>query len=315
MNLAPIENYIDEFASKYSCDINAEKPFWDHDLKLNDGSVLRLRGVNSTLVSNEIDDNASNKLLLGKFQSTLKAEDGVCYLVLCHHPLSWLLDQDWVQDHWNARSKIQLFGHKHQQRLSQINQTVIMSAGATQPYREEITWQPRYNYISLEVQNPDNRRLLSVSVYPRIWVEENQCFQADFDASGSQTRQFELELEPWSPPITIAEKIIGGSIQKESDIPASVVKPTPLNTSSKETNMDPARTLTYRFLRLPFVEKIKIAQSLELLQEEDDGLQDYELFARIFKRALDAKVLEILWIKVETAHGEARITSNPFSGR
>ena len=61
----PIANYNREFASKFRCQIDAEHPFWEHDLTLNDGSVLRLHGVNSTLVSDENDNNAGSMLIVG----------------------------------------------------------------------------------------------------------------------------------------------------------------------------------------------------------------------------------------------------------
>lgn len=68
--------------------------------------------------------------------------------------------------------------------------------------------------------------------------------------------------------------------------------------------MNPARRLTYLFLTLPYHVRIRIAQQLELLHDEDKGLHDSELFKRFFQRAKENNLLERLWSEVEDAHGE-----------
>ena len=54
-----LTNY-NRFAVSFGCETKPEQFFWEttekSDYKLNDGSVLRLRGMNSVLVSNEKDD-------------------------------------------------------------------------------------------------------------------------------------------------------------------------------------------------------------------------------------------------------------------
>ena len=81
----PIQNYVD-FAAKYGCGLSPESPFWEQDWPLNDGSTLRIRGVNSTVASDELDNDASYKLVVGKRQLEMSRQDGVEYSVLCHHP-------------------------------------------------------------------------------------------------------------------------------------------------------------------------------------------------------------------------------------
>src|SRR6267142_3599453 len=70
----PLKNYI-EFAATFGCQIGPNSPQWEHDLKLNDGSSLRLHGLNSALVSDNLDDDAEHRLILGTIQSTLGRED------------------------------------------------------------------------------------------------------------------------------------------------------------------------------------------------------------------------------------------------
>src|SRR5690606_36637447 len=59
-----VEEY-NEFAGKYGCRIDADNPNWAHNLNLNDGSILRLHGMNSCLISSEHDDDGENKLIIG----------------------------------------------------------------------------------------------------------------------------------------------------------------------------------------------------------------------------------------------------------
>ena len=80
--------------------------------------------------------------------------------------------------------------------------------------------------------------------------------------------------------------------------------------------MDNARRLVYRFLTLPYHERIAIAQKLQLLEDEDKGVPDAELFQRFFQRAKERVLLGKLWNEVEAAHHvEANRSENPFAGR
>ncbi len=77
--------------------------------------------------------------------------------------------------------------------------------------------------------------------------------------------------------------------------------------------MEPARILTYRFFELPHVKRIDIARELELYMDDDEGLQDYELFDRILMRAQERGLLAKLWDKVEMVHNDGKYKSNPYS--
>jgi len=75
--------------------------------------------------------------------------------------------------------------------------------------------------------------------------------------------------------------------------------------------MDRERTLTYQFFLLPHVVRLEIATNLGLIKDEDEGLPDYELFGRVFKRAASANILDRLWNEVEKKHGHES-GPNPF---
>src|SRR5438477_563260 len=77
--LKPLTNY-NAFAVAYGCSISEELLHWEDSLPLNDGSQLILRGMTSVLVSNELDDDGANKLLLGTVQCSVNEEYGGAYL-------------------------------------------------------------------------------------------------------------------------------------------------------------------------------------------------------------------------------------------
>lgn len=303
MMYRPINNYIQEFASKFNCEFDANKPYVQHNFTLNDGSILKIHGVNSTIVSYKDDNNAENKLVVGKFQSTISREDGVEYLLMCHHPYQWLLDEDARKDHWQNRARIHLFGHKHNQRLDQVNDSVVMTAGAMQPDNREPNWKPRYNFLEIKVVE-GTQRTLNINVYSRVWKEEDQNFQPEFTESGKMYKEFNLPIQNWSKkdaketPLEIKEK------ELTQDMPTI---------SQVSTSADIARKLTYRFLRLPYHKRISIASQLDLLADEDKDIQDSELFQHFFRKAKDSNKLKELWEAVEKAHGDFEIKQNPYN--
>jgi hypothetical protein len=308
----PMQEYV-EFASKFRCQVDHGTPYWQHILKLNDGLTLRIRGLTSTLVSDGLDNSAQYKLVVGNAQCMLLREDGVIYMTLCHHPPQWLLDQDAVDSALNTRAHIQLFGHKHSQRVEQINNTLRITAGAVHPERQESKWEPRYNYLALFVKNESGRRTLEVDVYPRTWKENDteKGFSADFNSDGSDHRHFSLPLDPWTAlPSPSPERVTAKEVTT-SDFSASQGQ-----TDTGGAVMDNARRLVYRFLTLPYHERIAIAQKLQLLEDEDKGIQDAEMFQRFFQRAKERVLLGELWNEVEAAHHVAdKLAENPFAGR
>lgn len=305
----PLRNY-NAFASIFSCQISADNPYWEDDVSLNDTSILRLRGLNSTLISNSFDDDASNKLILGTRQAAAPTEEGVEYLTLCHHPPQWLRDQDDIETYLDARVKIQLFGHKHKFRVHQGLHRVVVSAGAMHPDRREPKWQPRYNLISVAISN-DGTRTLKVSVYPRVWNDNEKIFTAEAGPNDSHSYENSFELASWSASAP-AERV-------EASGPSIASEPTVREVShssgaQEERPMNRNRRMTYRFYTLPYNVRLRVAQGLNLVRDEDRDVPDTKLFDRYFKRAQDNKLLESLWNEVEKAHGDNRFPQNPFTG-
>lgn len=302
-----LENY-NKFAVQFGCDLSVASPYWSRDFFLQDGSILRVRGANSALISDEHDDlRNGNILVLGSHQCTMKNEDGVEHMFLCHHPPQWLMDTDQVE-RLIPRARIQMFGHKHEQKLTEIDKRLRVSAGAVHPERKERDWDPRYNWLAITVAGEADHRTLEVTVYPRVWSKTELKFVADFGrCNGKESCHYSLPIDSWTKPTpsgltspTVPVTVDSGKPPSAQDKPA------------ERSAMDPARTLAHRFLSLSFVRRMEVAQALSLLRDEDEGLSEIERSKRIFVRAKENHQLAQLWNEVERRHGDARYSSNPF---
>lgn len=306
--LEPLAEY-NTFAGRFGCSISAEKHYWERDLKLACGTTIRLRGLTSVLVSNEED--LRTRIVLGEAQTSVQRASGVLHMTLCHHPPDWLLDHDAVEDQLKSKVHIQLFGHKHSQRLDEINGKVRLVAGAMHPERAGGSWLPAYNF--LEISRRDNDRI-GLRVYQRQWNQPDTNFVAWRDPdNGHDHREFlwsgfPVAAKSGTHPVMSHE-------EKDAEVTASVASPVVvLNATGKDDLMPPQnheRRLAYRFLTLPFRHQIAIANSLNVLTDEDRALSDEPLFHELFKRAAAKGLLAKLWDETEKHHADPS-PFNPF---
>lgn len=311
-----LKNYND-FAGKFLSDFNRAQPYWEQDIALNDRSRLRIRGLNSALVSNANDDRGENKLVLGPFVCYLPREEGVEYLVMCHHPPQWLWDQDRVEDYLNNRARIVLFGHKHVQRIykqeTNGQEVLRIHAGAVNPEPGAIAYEPRFNCMRLRVMQRDDERVLQVEVHRRVWDPASTRFIAATDTGGA-CQTFELKLGAWTgrdaavEPLTPQPELTGEPLKIVSD-PLSVIA----TDATKGRMLSAPRRLAYRFMALPYHRRLEVAQALNLLSDEDRGVSDTELFRRFFRRAAERSQLAALWRETEARHPDSTSEENPFS--
>lgn len=313
----PVQGYV-SFAARFQCEVDHQQPYWDDTLDLNDGSLLRLRGLNSTLISDGHDDEEGNKLVLGQFQAQIDTEPDVTNLVLCHHPPDWLRDRDIVTKLLNQRASLQLYGHKHIQSIQYIEQndcspTIQMCAGAVHPQRNSAAWLPRYNVLSVRVLGENDSRILETKVYPRTWQQEREAFGPDSGLEDKQYWQCHMDLPDWQGEQVedFQENPIAASVGKENK--DSDEKPADSRSSHDgQSYRDAARQLAYRFLTLSFAQIVEIGSELNLLADDDEGLHDFELFKKIFDRAKEHGTLAELWEAVEESHGNKDAAENPY---
>lgn len=305
--LLPLRNWL-EFAASFQCNITAERPSWHKDLKMNDGSTLRLLGLNSALISDESDNDAARKLVVGNAQCRLERQEGLEYLVMCHHPPHWLMDHLSFVDLVNSRARIQLYGHQHRQRMDQVNNSLRLFAGALHPNRSETGWTPQYNILSSSVESVDGKRALRIDVFPRVWSETATRFVADHVDGDDDVRTFRLELGPWTPGRESVDE------HKEAPVKPEKVASQGQDTHNQnpDTESDPFRRLVYRYLTLPYTKRLAIALRLRIIREEDTRIEEPEFSLQLMNRAKAGNLLADLWDEVEFEHTGKKPTTNPF---
>ncbi|MDP3543530.1 MAG: metallophosphoesterase [Elusimicrobiota bacterium] len=297
----PLASY-NSFALKFGCSVTPEEPFWKDDILLNDGSTLRLLGLNSTLISDSHDDDGAHKLALGAAQLNIASEAGVENLVLCHHPPQWLIDADAVEIKLKALVRVQLFGHKHAQVVDKINETVRLVSGAVHPHCAEREWTPRYNLISLYVEGTGEERFLKVKIFLRVWSKAHQKFVADATLSESLdgALEYNLKLRAWrapAAPFTHPTAVAA--------TPNAFAVPAPMQAAIT----DP-RTLTYRLMSLSLVKIMEVAEKMGLLEGRDLGSTDYRFFSDAVKLLeKDARLAEC-WDAINEIEGSNE--PNPY---
>lgn len=315
-----INNY-NEFAAFFACRSDPEPLTWQDRLELNDGSVLCIHGANSTLVSNKGDHNATAKLILGTLQVQPTETAGVAYLFMAHHPPDWLIDADMVNKMLDARALVQLFGHKHSQTIDERNGCIRIVAGAVHPSRREQVWKPRYNWLTLSVRGTGDNRFLDARVFPRVWNDSRPEYISDTGqcTKGLDHRFVSLRLPYWVATPTNASDVADITFVNSGlhTMPPDRKKPIeePGKAADHTDASDAGRALTYRFLSLPHIVRIEIAQTLGLLEDDDEGLRDFQLLARIVERATERTKLEELWRSVEQKLGVEVPLSNPYLGK
>lgn len=306
--LAPLAEY-NVFAQPYGCDISAKAPYWQRDLHLACGTTIRMRGICSAYVSNAEDDKG--KMVLGTAYAGVQRESGVLHLTLCHHPPEWFLDQDPVEDHLKSKVHIQLFGHKHAQRVDVINDRVRLVAGAMHPERREPAWVPTYNVLEIERRDEEH---IGLRLYQRRWHQPETRFVAEYEPnSGKEYREFKWSGFPRRIPVAASPQQAPSAavVQVARPVPAPIEVPVTPAVDASPSAEDHKQRLTFRFLRLPTLDRYQIALTLGLMREGDDALPPSTVFLEVFQRAVEAQRLAELWDETEQRHDD-RAPFNPF---
>jgi hypothetical protein len=305
--LASLEAY-NEFAQGYECRTEKEKLAWVEIFPkpLNDGSILRLHGLNSALNSNAGDEIAN--LYVAPFQTQHFCRDNsITDMVLCHHPPRWLLDMMEIEGVLKSYVRVALFGHEHTHRSQIVNHTVQLFAGAVHPAARDPDWLPTYHILQLQVEGTGKNRRLVVRIYSREFRSLDHVFVPRMAENGAKFEEYKADLPEWYPPMAIP-----------------VASPTVSGVSSATANMTaisqppsappPAafRELLVHFHRLSTPVRYTIATKLELLRDGDDvpPQQQWDL---VFQRARLENRLADLWKEIASIDASFAKRPNPFA--
>jgi len=305
--LAPLAEY-NVFAQRYGCEVSAKDPYWQRNLVLSCGTTIRMRGLCSAYVSNAEDDKG--KMVLGTAYVGVQRDNGVMHLTLCHHPPEWLRDQDPVDDYLNSRVHIQLFGHKHAQRVNVINDMVRLVAGAMHPERREPAWVPTYNVLEIERRDEEH---IGLRLYQRRWHQSETKFIAERDPNnGREYREYKWSGIPRPVPAAARPELVASQAAQPDQVAAAPpAVPAAATDAVATTDSEHKQRLTFRFLTLSTLDRYEIALKLALLREGDDALPPNTVFLKVFQRAVDTQRLGELWDETERRHDD-RAPSNPF---
>ncbi|WOH80563.1 metallophosphoesterase [Bradyrhizobium sp. BEA-2-5] len=285
----PIQEY-NRFAAKFLCLLKpyidndgaedlAARPFARRDLPLNDGSTLRLWGFNTVLVSDVTD--AKERMLIDPAAGQIEEEDGVCHMVMAHHPFEWLKNGRDFQDRCERIAQIQLFGHEHTRRVDEGKYFLRIRAGAMHPDRDERDWKPGYNWIDVTVDGADDKRKLVVKVWVRQF--ETNDFLAIPDRNGKPVWENSYDLPGWKAPKITAETAT-------TEVSAPVLE-SPTMTTSAPQPPPTIRNVTIKLFKLKEHEQRRVITLLNLDRPGDREMKDYELVVAAVKRSETLGVL------------------------
>ena len=280
--VAPLEAY-NEFAKVFNCQVYPpEHLYWKQDLLLEGGVRLRVHGLTSTLLSgaNGRDDSRED-LYLSPLQTVLDPVDDIVNLVLCHHPPDWFCDQNDVNVAMCGRAAIHLFGHKHRASITIDDGYIRLGAGAVNPDRYAVGWQPSYSLIDVSVLEEDHDRMLKIEVHVLQWKSPPEQYRPLLTSQGDPVFRHRIP-------------ILG------RDVPVAVTMPeTAPNTADKATaaveaamSDEGTRNLVFRFWSLTVSQRREIALLLGLIDETELELPEPERYGRALLRASERGVLD-----------------------
>jgi predicted MPP superfamily phosphohydrolase len=299
--LAPIAAY-NEFAKLLNCQVYLpDRLYWKQDLDFEHGVVLRVHGLTSTLLSGaDACDDTRESLYISPLQTVLDPVDDVVNLVLCHHPPDWLMDQDEANDAICGRAMLQMFGHKHRQRILRDPDYVRFSAGAVNPDRQEPGWQPGYNLVEVHITGSGRDRAVTIDAHLRHWQSNPDMFRPMLTAQGEPVFRHTIRfrglerreapvIEPMAHPTTVVAPqaapaaVEGAALTRHQDVHGEAAMG---NAST--------RNLVFRFWSLKTSERRDIAIDLGLITEAELVLPEPERYGRALIRASERGKLEEL---------------------
>lgn len=287
--LAPLGAYND-FAKEFNCQVfSPDRLFWKQDVKFDDGVVLRLYGLTSTLLSGMGgQDDEPGSLYLSPLQ-VLHPVDDVVNLVMIHHPPDWFMDEQEVDDMVKNRAVIHLFGHKHLQRVAKDDGYMRFSAGAVNPDRQEKGWEPGYNLINLQVVGAGSERALEIEAHLLVLQSSPERFNPRRTRDGKEVFRHTISIPGYASAVAPIKTQAAAAVA----VPAAP-SPTPAVHDDVEASMseEHTRNLIFRFWRLTGSQRREIALGLGLIQENDLAIPEPERYGRALLLAGERGLLD-----------------------
>lgn len=139
--------------------------------------VVKLHCLNSAMICDKDDvkdphniKDGEHKLYIPKFAYNVDTNSTNVNISLMHHPLAWFNDEINLRNKFDHNFKLQIFGHVHQQSISQDEEgksSVRLQVGSLQPGSADDAkeYQPLYNILEIDIV----RSILIIKVNCFTW--------------------------------------------------------------------------------------------------------------------------------------------------
>jgi len=272
-----------DFAAPLQCQIYAERIYWKQDLDLTPEVKLRIHGLTSTLLSGrDGKDDPKQSLYVSPLQTALDPLPDVVNMVMCHHPVDWLIDGDDVENALDRRATFQLFGHKHKQKVQRDADYVRWGAGAVNPSRSEKQYEPGYNLVRIDLIGTGSDRRLSIETHQFTYQSNPEGFRPILTSSGDDVFR---HIIPFPEDVVAAT---GPSPAQVPSNPPSDASDDAEAAMGAEVN----RNIVSRFWDLDSSDRRKIALELGLISTEEVALPEPERYGKALIRAKERDLLD-----------------------
>jgi predicted MPP superfamily phosphohydrolase len=276
--LTPLTEY-NEFAAFYECAIS-DRLSWETRLSLQLGYTLVFRGA-TTVAGSGPDSDGPGSLVIGRNQLLFEKSPEQIHVLLAHHDSHFWRDRLTLEKAISGRVAVQLYGHTHDPRIQVIDDSVVVTAGASQP-DEGPSWQPYYNWLVLEAHaHPEP--LLTVDVWPRR-------FRPDGFASDSSTsepfQRYICRLDQIREPPPHREEVVS------MDETPAVSPRSPLFEIGGEPEL--SRRILLAVQRMGIGDRYQLFERLGLASPDDVALTPIEFLTTAMTRARQSGGLEAI---------------------
>lgn len=159
------------------------------------GYDFNIYGFNTALISDLSDYDKNPKRINGHKQILPKlaykvgsVRDNQINVLMCHHPMDYIVDGESIQKDLDKRYQVQLYGHVHIPRNTDDKKVARIFSGALQPELNDDTYSPVFNIIEFSIDKRGARNYLIV----KLTVH---CYQNDkFVKDEKESHVFEIGL-------------------------------------------------------------------------------------------------------------------------
>jgi len=286
----PLSNYND-FASIYACIVPNNHLYWELKHEEFSGFQLIFRGCNSALLADKNDDTLPNKMVMSKHQYYVKDDLKTIYITLCHHPVECMIDKEYVENSFDRKVAIQLYGHNHQFHVEKKEKSLIIHAGAVKPDNNQDGYTPCYNIIDIEIKENEGVASLSVRIWIREWNGYKFISGADKD---TMFKDYNIPLNENTNPWVQKKEMVEEDIQKIEMI-QTINKPIETDSDGEEYT---ERDVRYKFLTLPFRNRRSIGNDMIQLSFEDSQMSEMARSLSFLNKIKEENKYNELWEKI-----------------